>query len=212
MSVALVDVDGTITCKNISFLFGRYLYDTKRMSLFQAFICGCLYGCHRIGLIETAALHHGIFNLVFRGKNRSDFIALAEVFFDLYGRSFFRPDMIKELAALGKKQITVILLSSSPDFLVALVAKALGGLEYQATEYLCTSNDLFSSVGIVMSGSQKARTADEYRKKGIGYIFAYTDSLQDQPLLEVVDEVVAVFPQKALEKMAIKRGWRIVQD
>jgi phosphoserine phosphatase len=112
---------------------------------------------------------------------------------------------------LKKKQVDVVLLSSSPDFLVELVARALGGLEYQATEYLCTSKGLFSSVGTVMSGGQKAATAEEYRKKGMGYIFAFTDSLQDRPLLEVVDEVVAVFPQKDLQKMAIKRGWRVVQ-
>jgi HAD superfamily hydrolase (TIGR01490 family) len=40
---------------------------------------------------------------------------------------------------------------------------------------------------------------------------AYSDSINDQPLLEAVDEAVAVDPDPRLERLAQERGWRIIR-
>ncbi len=210
MTVAFVDVDGTLTYANISFLFGRHLYTTGRVSLVKALFCAFLYVCHLGGILRVSQLHHSVFTLVFRGKNRSDVVAWAEQFFALHGTSLLRCSMIDEIEELKRKKVPTVLLSSSPDFLVSFVAKAFGGLEYQATEYGCTADGVFREVGVVMSGTHKAYIASDYRKKGCDKIIAFTDSLQDKPLLEVSDEVVAVCPDRGLKGMAQKRGWRIV--
>jgi putative phosphoserine phosphatase / 1-acylglycerol-3-phosphate O-acyltransferase len=210
VSVAFIDVDGTLTRTNISFLFGRHLYAARRISFFEAVSCAFLYGCHVIGLLNIAHLHYAVFNMVFHGKSRTDVVAWAEEFFSLNKSSLFRPSMMDELFVLREKQVPIVLLSSSPDFLIALVAKALGGLDYCATEYKNGCDDMLSCIGTVMSGAQKRLIALEYRKSGTNRIFAFTDSLQDRPLLEVSDEVVAVCPEKGLKRLALKRGWRIV--
>jgi phosphoserine phosphatase len=210
VTVAFVDIDGTLTRSNMSFLFGRHMYAMGKISLVQAFFCAFLYGCHLVGILQVAQLHRAVFRVVFRGKKRSDVVAWAQQFFALQGASLFRSSMIEELEALKKKNVHTILLSSSPDFLVSFIAEAFGGLDFRATEYVCNGDGFFSQVGMVMSGLQKRCTAFEYREKGCNNIVAITDSLQDRPLLEVSDEVVVVCPGISLKRMAREKGWRII--
>jgi phosphoserine phosphatase len=210
VTVSFVDVDGTLTCANMSFLFGRHMYSIGKISLLKALSCTFLYVCHLAGILSVSRLHHAIFKLVFLGKNRTEVLAWAEQFFAQNSSTLLRPSMIDEMRELKRRNVSTVLLSSSPDFLVSFVARAFGGLEYRATEYLWDKSGFFSQVGVVMSGTQKGYIASEYRKKGWNKIAAFTDSLQDKPLLELSDEVVAVCPGYSLRKMARKRGWRII--
>jgi hypothetical protein len=41
--------------------------------------------------------------------------------------------------------------------------------------------------------------------------YAYSDSISDAPLLEIVGNPTAVNPDRALRKLAIERGWQILE-
>ncbi len=62
-------------------------------------------------------------------------------------------------------------------------------------------------------GEGKLSRALEYaaaRDTGLGDCWFYSDSLADLPLLEAVGHPVAVNPQRKLRKLALERGWDVV--
>lgn len=212
LTYVAVDVDGTLTHSNVSFAFGRFLYRKGVISLFQAFMPALLYGLHRIGLLSIERLHKSIFKILFY-RRASTVIEQAVDEFLASSSSFLIRERIKEeLALLRKGGAHLALLSSSPDFLVKRVARILAIDEWHATEYVVDESGAFSSIRKVVTGSVKAQIATEVKKEQGALITAMTDSMCDLPLLEVADQVVAVFPDRKLELCARKRGWRIVNN
>jgi HAD superfamily hydrolase (TIGR01490 family) len=67
-------------------------------------------------------------------------------------------------------------------------------------------------VGTVLHGEAKARAVEELvRREGLEleHCWAYSDSINDLPLLSLVGHAVAVNPDSALRAEARKRGWQI---
>ena len=207
---AALDVDGTLTTSNVSFAFGRFLYERGRISWIQALIAAFRYGLHRLGFLSVEALHRGIFASLFLGKERKEVEQEAEHFWDQEWGRLVRPSMLEEVRGLRGARIA--LLSSSPDFLIAGAARRLGIGEWYATEYLAGPNGRFQGVGRVVSGKEKAKIVQEVKKKGDNAIMAITDSMLDLPLLEEADIAVVVAPKGKLARLAKERGWRIVES
>jgi phosphoserine phosphatase len=208
--VAFIDLDGTLTYSNTSFLFGQYLYRKKKISFIKAFFCAFLYGLHLIHVQSVQRLHISLFRILFFRASKQMMMQQVQDFFSLYGDRIFRPSLMSLLSAFRISQVQLVLLSSSPDFIVSYVAKLLGNLDYHATVYEVDSEGLFSRVGLVMSGENKAKIALMYRKDGYTNEIAVSDSMQDYPLLKVVDEVVVVAPKGRLKRLAKEKNWRII--
>ena len=49
------------------------------------------------------------------------------------------------------------------------------------------------------------------QRRGDFYCTAYSDSVNDVPLLEAVDEPIAVDPDPRLAELALARGWRVIE-
>lgn len=71
--------------------------------------------------------------------------------------------------------------------------------------------------GTPCHGAEKVKRVDAWlatlgldRAKLAGSVF-YTDAASDLPLLETVDEPVAVNPEPALRQHALERGWRVLE-
>ena len=212
MTYVAVDVDGTLTHSNVSFSFGRFLYRKGVVSLFQVFMPVLYYGAHLLGCLSVQRLHNLIFRTLFLGRKKSQIEQAVDEFLDLHGEQLIRPCVKHEIAVLQQKGARLALLSSSPDFLVKKVASMLGIEEWVATEYEVDDKGVFSSIGRVVTGEVKADVVTEVKRRYGLAITAMTDSMLDIPLLEVADEVVAVFPDRSLRRYAKKRGWRIVQN
>jgi len=74
-----------------------------------------------------------------------------------------------------------------------------------------------SIVGAPCHGAEKVRRVDAWledlgldRADLAGSVF-YTDAASDLPLLESVDEAVAVNPEPALRRCAVERGWHVLE-
>ena len=68
--------------------------------------------------------------------------------------------------------------------------------------------------GPILHGEHKAIAAREYAHgvaAPLDACWAYTDSRNDIPLLELVGNRVVVNPDKALGRYATAKGWRILQ-
>lgn len=106
------------------------------------------------------------------------------------------------------------IVSASPDRLVAPLASSLG-----MTGAIGTKGKINDGVytgeldGPFIYGQGKADTVEKLasdRGYDLQLCYAYSDSISDLPMLEVVGHPVAVNPDSMLETIAHERGWPIV--
>jgi HAD superfamily phosphoserine phosphatase-like hydrolase len=203
-----IDVDGTLTRSNLSFLFGNFLYRQKKISLMQALRATLLYLLHRVGILSVERLHRSIFSFLFKGKMKSVYEEAADQFF-ADAEWAFRHNVIAEILQLRSQGARLVLLSSSPDFLVCRMARRLKITEWYGTQYCCSQEGVFSCIGHIMTGKEKAKIV-QHDTAGEVRIITFSDSLLDTPLFEISDSVVIVAPSKKLASSARKRGWRVI--
>lgn len=203
-----VDVDGTLTRSNLSFLFGNFLYKNGLISLSQAIRAIVLYALHLLGILSVESLHRAIFSSLFLGVKRGIYEEAADRFF-AEPKSFLRKDVVAEVEKLGRNGARLVLLSSSPDFLVQRMARHLNIEEWHGTEYCTGADGCFSNIGQVITGKDKAKLALRDKNEGTA-ILSFGDSMLDVPLFEVSNSVVVVCPKGKLAKMASKKGWRVM--
>jgi len=202
-----LDVDGTLSYCNVSFAFGKYLYSQGIISLWQALQATLLYALHKLGVLSLERLHGSIFRALFLGKKKVDIEKSADDFFLQMSESLFRKRLVEEVSdGLAK----VVLLSSSPDFLIERVAQYVHADEWIATEYCTDGQGRFCSLARVVTGPFKAEIVR--KERGQGYeVEAYSDSMLDLELLLEADRAVVVSPEKALARLADIKGWSVYE-
>lgn len=203
-----LDVDGTLTTQNLSYQFGRFLYQNKLISLPEALLAGVIYGLHTFGLCSVSWLHRSLFALLFKGKSGGVIEEAADRFLAASLPALFREAVVQEVKARQRHGAIVGLFSSSPDFLVRRVAQAVGAQEWFATQYQLDSKGQFSRIGRIVSGKEKA---DYVRQMGLQFLVAMSDSFLDVPLLLEADEAIVVCPDRRLARLARLKGWRRIE-
>ncbi len=120
-------------------------------------------------------------------------------------------DLIKAHQELGRE---VIVISSSGNEVVEPIGARLGvdlaiGTQMAVEDGRYTGEILFYAYG---EGKAEAmqRLAEE-RGYDLAQSYAYTDSLTDLPMLEVVGHPVATNPEKELRRIAEERDWPIIE-
>jgi HAD superfamily hydrolase (TIGR01490 family) len=120
--------------------------------------------------------------------------------------------LIDEHMREGRK---VFIVSASPYEVVHPLARYIGVEDVIATQAKVDENGLYTGeVELYAFGPEKAKAvqavADE---QGISLAdsYAYTDSITDLPLLELVGNPHAVNPEKELRTIAEQRGWPILE-
>ena len=108
----------------------------------------------------------------------------------------------------------ILIASATNELIVKPIAKRLEVADYLGTkvEFIdnkCTGKYLQPSA----LGEGKLKLVTDWAKiKGFNLELAtfYSDSINDMPLLEKVNNPIAVNPDPKLEKISIKRGWKIL--
>lgn len=119
--------------------------------------------------------------------------------------------LIRKHQELGRD---VIVISSSGNEVVEPIGERLGvdiaiGTQMVIEEGRYTGEILFYAYG---DGKADAM-AELARERGydLAQSYAYTDSLTDLPMLEVVGHPYATNPEAELRKVAVERGWPIIE-
>ena len=210
---AFFDLDHTLIKKNSSFLFGKFLFKNKKISLSSLFCLTIAYYLCKIGLYTLDQLHHYSFESFFKGRDFTEVEVLCRKFLDQNFESLINIQITSILEGFKKDHIVVIL-SSSPDFLVRLFAEKLGAHSFCGTSYTYNDQNEFSGLNEIFEGIQKA----EYVKKisssfsiKLENLSAFSDSHLDIPFLESVGNPIAVNPTRLLRKYSLLKSWKIIE-
>ena len=121
-------------------------------------------------------------------------------------------ELIARHQRLGRK---VYVSSSSPEDLLVLLGEDMGLDGVIGTRALVDAGGIYTGEldGDLCHREEKARRVEEVAKaEGIDLAqsYAYSDSLNDLPLLELVGNPVATNPDRSLYALARRRGWPVL--
>ncbi len=217
VEAAFFDLDKTLLPGSSLFPLAREMYrrgyftlrDVGRMTADQlAFMLSGAEGEGRTNRAREASLE------AIRGRPRSEIVeagrsvASEELLPRLY------PQAVELLGRHKRAGRLVYICSSSPEDYISLLAEELDidgvvGTRAEVVGGLYTGR----LDGALCHGPEKARrVAELVSVRGIDATrsFAYSDSANDLPLLEMVGNPVAMNPDRELKAIARQRGWQIL--
>ncbi|MEI6531548.1 MAG: HAD-IB family phosphatase [Chlamydiota bacterium] len=208
------DLDRTLLVGNCSFAFFKFLSKMGFFSFRQKIsaVAGKLK--LKFFINTPKELHEKLFKKLFRGRFTAEITDKVPSFLEEFLKKSLRKSLFKSLQQALERKETVLLLSNSPSFLVSAIAKQLGIIYWRATEYAEDCKKCFDKIPYMMDGETKALFLTAFAKeKGFlrEEIFAYSDSIDDLPLLEQAGHKIAVAPDKRLRYLAKNRGWSILE-
>lgn len=109
---------------------------------------------------------------------------------------------------------TVVIVSASGSEIVKPVAELLGADFTIATELEVFNGKYTGQISFYAYAENKARAIKDFaedRGYDLANCFAYSDSITDLPMLEVVGHPNAVNPDSALKETAMDRSWPILR-
>jgi len=120
-------------------------------------------------------------------------------------------DLIEEHRAAGRE---IVIVSSSGAEMVEPIGEMLGVDQVVATRMVIEAGRYTGEIEFDAYGENKAEAMRRVAAEG-GYdladCYAYSDSVTDLPMLAAVGHPTAVNPDRGLRKVALERGWPVLQ-
>jgi HAD superfamily hydrolase (TIGR01490 family) len=212
--VAFFDLDKTILNINSGTVLVRESYKSGFMStadLLHAIYLSLLYKFH---LRDTSTIISAMGNWL-KGLTINEVNLLSEQIVKTHLMDAVRPEIFSEIKYHKSNNAEVVILSS----VIYQICKPLGsylGVDNQ----ICTTMEVIDGVftglpdrKFCFDDEKRIRLTEycEIRHYYLGESYYYGDSIADLPALEVVGHPVCVSPDRKLERIARKRGWKILQ-
>jgi HAD superfamily hydrolase (TIGR01490 family) len=151
-----------------------------------------------------------------KGFKKEEVIRIFQWITDNYFMKLLRPDVMALLQRhRNENHITVLLSGSFSDFLE--IIKQELDIDYIVGTKLEVINDVYSGriIKPLCFGINKAKLLEEFISQArlnidFGLSFAYADSVLDAPILQLVGNPVATYPDRELLTLAKRRGWQIL--
>ncbi len=212
-TAAFFDLDKTIIAKSSVLAFGKPFYREgllSRRAIAKSAYAQVVYMLVGADEAKMEKLREAMLTIT-RGWNRDRIASIVRETLDdvvspiIYAEAL---ELFDEHHAAGR---TVIIVSSSPLEVVQPLADYLGADEVIAT--LAEVDEDGNYTGHLAFYAYGAHKADAIRelaaREGIDLdeSYAYSDSITDAPMLELVGHPVAVNADKELAKLVRERGW-----
>jgi HAD superfamily hydrolase (TIGR01490 family) len=215
MEAAFFDLDKTIVSRSSSLALTRPLYRAGMVSrgqLLRGAYAQLVYLLVGADEQKMERLKDGMLQLT-RGWDRTEVERLVEqVIFDVIDPFVYQEalDLIELHRSEGRR---IWIVSSSPEEIVRPLAQHFGASGVVATRARTGPDGRYTGeLEFYAYGEGKAEAIRELAERvGIDLAgsYAYTDSITDLPMLEVVGHPVAVNPDKELRRIADERGWEL---
>ena len=212
--VALFDVDGTLIKGSSSFEGTWFLFKRGRVGPHHIAMALWYALLHGMGLVTYERMYR-IGLRLFHGMAVEEAITLSRRCLEERVAARFFVGAIDELRAQRATGRTIVLVSAGPRYLVQVIGARLEADAVITAGPLirgCRLTDVLD--GPLCSGPGKVQRVRQYlweRGMALANCVYYGDSINDLPLLELVGQPIAVNPDPRLMKVALAKGWKIVQ-
>jgi HAD superfamily hydrolase (TIGR01490 family) len=148
------------------------------------------------------------------GKHRPELRALAREIADERILPLVYPDLAELIEAHREQGILTFVATAAPAELAEIVAQSLGMTGGLGSTAEVDEDERYSGrlAGTLLQGAAKA-TAVQLHAGAAGIDLsasvAYSDSINDLPLLQLVGRAEVVNPDRQLRKVAQRRGWQV---
>jgi HAD superfamily hydrolase (TIGR01490 family) len=212
-SAAFFDLDKTIIAKSSVLAFGRPFYREgllSRRSIVKSLYAQVVF--MMVGADEQKMEKLRVaMSAMTRGWNRDHVATIVrETLTDVIEPIIYAEalELFDEHHAAGRK---VVIVSSAPLEVVQPLAEFLGADEGVGTRAAVdTDGNYTGELEFYAYGAHKAQAIRELAARqyiNLPMSYAYSDSITDLPMLEVVGHPVAVNPDKELARIAREREW-----
>jgi HAD superfamily hydrolase (TIGR01490 family) len=212
---AFFDLDKTIIAKSSVMAFGRPFYQgglINRRAVLKSTYAQFMYLVGGADHDQMERMRAYLSQLC-KGWNVEHVKAIvAETLHDLIDPLIYEEAaaLIEEHHAAGRD---VVIVSSSGLEVVEPIGNLLGADHVIATRMAVEHGRFTGEIAYYAYGPTKAQAVvdlAESQQYDLAESFAYSDSSTDRPLLEAVGHPCAVNPDRTLRKLAVARGWPIL--
>lgn len=214
MTLAIFDLDNTLLGGDSDYLWGRFLcekgivdgrkYDRENLRFYEEYKAGTLN-------------IHEFLRFSLRPLSEHDMETLAG-WHKQFMKEKIEPIMLPKAAALLQKHRAqghyLLIITATNRFVTEPIAKALGVDELIATDPEIINGRYSGGVSGVPCFQQGKVTRLEqwlhHTGNNLAGSYFYSDSRNDIPLLEMVENPVAVDPDETLEDHAFSKGWPVI--
>ncbi len=223
MIAAFFDLDGTLCAEHVWQAFNRYFTEHRRRRLLlNAFLAThlSLWPLHRLGLLSRARFFRlWVKNMpcLLVGLRPEESQEIFRWVTDQALIPSLRPDVAEVLRQHQAKGHQVILVSGAFEELLACLGERLGVQHVVGTRLELKRGRYSGRAVTPCFGHDKVTLLTELLAKSrldidLSQSFAYGDSIFDVPVLELVGNPVAVYPDDELWDYASQEGWRILGE
>jgi HAD superfamily hydrolase (TIGR01490 family) len=217
MQAAFFDLDKTVIARSSTLAFGRPLMKEGMIS--KALIVKALYAqlvYHLVGADEAKMekMRLALLELT-KGWEKEKVQALVrETITDIIDPVIYDEalELIAEHRRAGRR---VYIISSSAEEIVRPLAEYLGVPHFIATRAKIDREGRYTGeLEFYCYGENKAIAIREHAERygiDLSESYAYSDSVTDVPMLELVGHPNAVNPDKELRALALERGWPVLE-
>lgn len=213
---AFFDMDNTLLSESSSLLMVRYLRSQGHLTAQQMLIVIAILLRYKLGLLDIPTLMRRLVADL-AGRPEAERIAFSQRWFKEQLVHYVAPRAREFLEKHRRAGHRLAIITASPNYTADPLAAFV---EIAKSDVLATRFEVRDGVftGRVVEpmcfGEGKRYWAEQYAAThgvDLAASYFYTDSIDDLPLLEVVGHPVAVNPDKPLRRLALQRGWPIVQ-
>jgi HAD superfamily hydrolase (TIGR01490 family) len=224
MIAAFFDLDGTLCTEHVWRALTQYFKEHRRRRLLVNAFLGThlsLWPLHRLGLLSRERFFRLWVNdmaWLLVGLRLEEGQAIFRWVTDQALIPSLRPDAAEVLRRHQAKGHLVVLVSGAFEELLACLGERLG-VQHVVGTRLELKRGKYSGRAVKPPcfGQDKVTLLTEYLDRNgldvdLSQSFAYGDSIFDAPLLELVGNPVAVYPDDELWDYASQRGWQVIGE
>ncbi|HEY6299016.1 MAG TPA: HAD-IB family hydrolase [Candidatus Binatus sp.] len=213
---AFYDLDGTLVDLNLVHAAIFTLANVGEWSGRVSYLLGFAARIPRLYVAEQRdrrLLNTALFE-AFKGVSRDRLLSLGEEYCEriLIGHLF--PRAVELIEANREAGIEPVLVTGSPDFIVAPLARHLGVVDFAANRFVFSRGRATGRLAEpVMAGDEKAVWCAEYAAAhdiDLADCWGYADSHYDTSFLAALGHPVAVNPDRRLRAAALSRQWPVL--
>jgi HAD superfamily hydrolase (TIGR01490 family) len=216
-AAAFYDLDGTLVELNLVHLTAHMMANVGEWTRRAGYVLSFIARLPRLYFAEKQ--DRGVLNVVmfeaFKGISRDRLLELGEEYCDRVLERHVFPQAGELIDANRAAGLEAVLVTGSPDFVVAPFARRFGIEHFAANRLVFSRGHATGALARpIMAGAEKAMwCADFARQRGLDLArcWGYADSHYDLPFLAALGHPIAVNPDRKLERAAMTRQWPILR-